>query len=132
MLRVASRRASGRGNGPVAELLQDALDEGPWQIRTLARKIAAEQDGKVDSWRAQIYKILGGQQPERATAIRIAKALGKDPMYLVVENGAEPKPLTVRELAAMLRETRERVAELERRIPPPAEADPDSPSAREG
>jgi hypothetical protein len=99
----------------VAELLQDALDEQRLGIRTLARKIADENGGKVESWRAQIYKILRGQEPERFTAIKIATALGKDELYLVTEGPPEPKP-TVRQLAADLRATQERVADLERRL----------------
>jgi hypothetical protein len=117
MLRVASRKASGRGNGPAAELLQDALDEQALGIRTLARKIASDNGGKVESWRAQIYKILGGQSPERFTAIKIARALGKDELYLVVNGDSPPDPKpTVRQLAEELRATTERVAELERRL----------------
>lgn len=122
-------------SGAVALLLKHAMDEQMLGVRTLARKLFDENEGgpRVESWRGQIYRILDGQQPERPTAIKIARALGKPDGYLVQDDDPqfatallgqlvillerEPtfrqmRPDLLRELAAQLRDLATRLEAL--------------------
>lgn len=75
--------------GAVSVLLQAAMDERGFHKRTLARKLAEENGGTVDSWRSQVVRILAGQQPRRDTVVKLARALDKPDDYLVED--ADPK-----------------------------------------
>lgn len=110
------------------------MDEQGLRLRTLARLIVEESGGEIDSWRSQLYRIRDkGQQPDRQTAIKIARALGKPDGYLVQDDDPkfatallgqlvdllerEPalrqvRPDLLRELAAQLRDLATRLEAL--------------------
>jgi hypothetical protein len=72
--------------GTVAELLRRALDDDALGVRTLARRIADETGDNMESWRSQLHRILKGQEPERQTAITIARSLRLPDDYLLPEH----------------------------------------------
>lgn len=82
-------------NPQVAERLQAALDEEGLGVQTLARRIAAESGGEVQSWRSQLNRIRRGQQPERRTAVRIARALRRPDDYLFAPGPLDPQAFSM-------------------------------------
>jgi hypothetical protein len=54
--------------------------------RTLARALAEEHGGEIDSWRTQVYRILDGDtaSPQPDTSAAFAKVLGQPEDFLIV------------------------------------------------
>lgn len=116
----------------IGDLLQQILDAQGLSDRGFAAILEKRYGGTLESHRSQVSRILKGQVPRRATAIRFAEALGKPQDFFLPEPDAEVVDAALlsrivtllerdpgaaqNELAPLLREVADQLSELSFRL----------------